>query len=130
MAAPQASGKTLLVVEDDAILREGLAVILGREGYRVLLAEDGRAALNRLREGPAPDLILLDMMLPVEDGWRLLERRQRDATFAAIPVLIVTALGVSSPEWATALGACGLLRKPVEIPELLAEVRRCCRQTG
>ncbi len=119
--------KTILVVEDDAIFGEGLAIILRREGYRVLLATDGREAFDRLHEGPVPDLLLLDMMLPVEDGWRLLERRRIDPVLVSVPVVIVTALGVSSAEWAQDLGACGLLRKPVEVPELLAEVRRCCR---
>jgi DNA-binding response OmpR family regulator len=125
-AAPE-TNKTILIVEDDAIFREGLAIILRREGYRVLLAENGREAIDRFHEGPAPNLLLLDMMLPVEDGWRLMERRRHNAVLAAVPVLIVTALGVSSPDWAKGLGACGLLRKPIEIGELLAEVQRCCR---
>jgi CheY-like chemotaxis protein len=114
-------------VEDDPIFREGLAVILRKEGYQVLLAQNGREALDRLHDGPEPDLVLLDMMLPIEDGWRLMERRRQNPALASIPVLIATALGVGSAQWAASLGACGYLRKPVEIETLLAEVKRCCR---
>jgi CheY-like chemotaxis protein len=127
VSAPAAHPKSVLVVEDDAVFREGLAVVLRREGYRVILAEDGREAMDRLHEGPAPDLIVLDMMLPGEDGWRFLERRRQDQTLRGVPVLIVTALGVGSADWAASLGACGYLRKPVDVDVLLAEVRRCCR---
>jgi CheY-like chemotaxis protein len=127
MTAPVERPRTILVVEDDAVFREGLGVILGRQGYHVLTAADGREALARLNEGPRPDLMILDMMLPIEDGWRLLDRRRRDPVLISIPVLIITALGVGSPEWAVSLGACGYLRKPVEIDILLQEVQRCCR---
>jgi CheY-like chemotaxis protein len=127
MAAPSDSKKTVLVVEDDAVCREGLGIILERAGYRVLLAGDGLEAVGRVHEGLAPDLILLDMMLPIEDGWRLMERWQQNPVLAAVPVVIITALDASSPEWATSLGAVTCLRKPLDIPELLAEVRRRIR---
>jgi CheY-like chemotaxis protein len=126
VAVPDSCPKTILVIDDDPLFREGLAIILEREGYRVVLAEDGGQAVERLRASPPPDLIILDMMLPVEDGWRLLARRRRDPDLAAIPALVVTAIGVASAEWAADLGASGYLRKPVEIDTLLAEVRRWC----
>jgi CheY-like chemotaxis protein len=124
MSVDTSSGKTLLIVEDNEVTREGLAIVLRREGFAVESAVDGHEAMDRLRAGPAPDLILLDMMTPRMDGWRFLERRRRDAALAAVPVLITTALGIASPEWAASLGAAGCLRKPIETEELIQAVRR------
>jgi CheY-like chemotaxis protein len=118
------TGKTVLVVEDNDVVREGLAVLLRREGYAVALARHGREALDYLRAAPSPCLVLLDMMLPVLDGWQFLVRHRAGAT--ASPVVIVTALGAATPEWAAGLGAVGLLRKLVETEDLLKMVRRWC----
>jgi CheY-like chemotaxis protein len=65
------------------------------------------------------------MMLPAEDGWRILERRQQEPALAAAPVVIVTGL-IGTPEWASTLGAAGYLQKPVQANTLLAEVGRWC----
>jgi CheY-like chemotaxis protein len=62
------NGKTVLIAEDDAIAREGMAIILHREGYGVATAANGQEALEYLRTQPAPSLILLDMLMPVLDG--------------------------------------------------------------
>src|SRR3954467_14914254 len=103
-------GKTILVIEDDEIQREGMAVILQRAGYVVVLARDGQEGLAYLQASPAPDLILLDMMIPGagSDGWRFLQVKQRAQAWAQawahVPTLITTAIGVASQEWA-ALGA-------------------------
>jgi CheY-like chemotaxis protein len=118
--------KTLLVVEDNEGVREGLVLLLRRDGYAVEAVGDGWQALERLRNGSPPDLILLDMMTPVLDGWRFLERRRQEAPLAAVPVIITTALGVASPEWAASLGAADCLRKPFEVEDLVQAVRRCC----
>jgi two-component system response regulator MprA len=121
-------GSGTLLVEDDKVVREGLAIILRRAGYAVLPAANGQEALAALRGGLRPDLILLDMLVPVVDGWRFLEQRRREPALAAFPVLVMTGLSVASAEWAAALGAAGFLRKPVEPEGLLREVRRCCRR--
>ncbi|HMC64693.1 MAG TPA: response regulator [Gemmataceae bacterium] len=119
--------KTILVVDDDPITCEQLATLLRSEGYSVVTALDGRGAMDYLSTEPAPDLILLDMMMPVEDGWRFLDERSRSQSLASIPVVIMTALGVASSEWAAALGAVGLLRKPLEVEALLETTRHHCR---
>jgi len=118
------SAKTILIVEDNAIQREGLAVVLQKEGYTVLVAADGKEASDMLRVG-VPDLILLDMMMPAPDGWHLMQLWKHYPALASVPVFIVTGLGIASDEWAASLGARGLLRKPVEMEPLLAAVRRC-----
>jgi len=126
MDAGPLAGLTLLVVEDNEVTREGLAVVLRREGGTVVLAADGQEALACLRSEPPPDLVLLDMMMPGVDGWAALAETKRNPALAGVPVLIVTGLGVANAEWAASLGAAGCLGKPVETEELLREVRRCC----
>jgi len=118
-------GKTILIMEDDTIQREGLAVVLRREGYTVLVCKEGKEALECL-ESLLPDLILIDMMIqsPGMDGWDFLEERKRSPLAASIPTLVMTAIGISSQEWAISLGADGLIRKPIEVEQMLAEIRR------
>jgi CheY-like chemotaxis protein len=119
--------KTILVVEDDAVQREGLAALLREEGYTVFTAGDGQEALHSLRNDPTPGLILLDMLMPIHDGWRFLKERTWSPRLASIPVVVVTSLGNASQEWAASLGAAGFLRKPFDVEPLLTEIRRCCR---
>jgi CheY-like chemotaxis protein len=117
----------VLVVEDDAIQREGMRTVLERAGYAVALAAGLAEAMTRLGEMPVPDLVLLDMLFPRSpegDGWHFLRERQRRPDIAAVPVVLTTALGNASAEWAESLGAQGYLRKPIDIEPLLTEVRQ------
>jgi two-component system, chemotaxis family, sensor histidine kinase and response regulator PixL len=116
-----ATGQTVLVVEDDETVRQGLAVVLEQAGYVVVTAANGREALTYPRSHLPPALILLDMMMPAADGWHFMRLRARDA-LASVPVLIMTAIGVASQEWATSLGVVGYLRKPVAEDELVEAV--------
>jgi CheY-like chemotaxis protein len=122
------STKTILIVDDDPIQREGLAVVLRGEGYTVVVAADGEEAIAHLKQGPSTDLILLDMVIPppATDGWRFLEKRKRNPAWASVPILIVTGLEIASAEWAASLGAAGYVKKPVDTKWLFAEIRRCC----
>jgi two-component system response regulator MprA len=117
------TGQTVLVVEDDETVRQGLAVVLEPAGYVVVTAANGREALTYLRNHLPPALILLDMMMPAADGCHVMRGRAQDAALASVPVIIMTAIGVASEEWATGLGAAGYLRKPVAEDELVAAVR-------
>jgi CheY-like chemotaxis protein len=119
-----AGAKTVLVVEDDALQREGLVAVLRRHGHTVVPASDAEQALVTFRAGPAPDLILLDMLLPRRDGWWFLHQLRRDPLLARVPLVITTGLAVASDEWAASLGASGLLRKPFEVEALLDLVDR------
>jgi CheY-like chemotaxis protein len=76
--------KTVLVVEGNEVMREGLAAVLRRQGYHVEAVADGRQALNHLRGHPAPDLVLLDMLMPVLDGWALLKEPPAAGATAAL----------------------------------------------
>jgi CheY-like chemotaxis protein len=104
-----------------------MRTVLERAGYAIELIASPAEALARLAETRVPDLVLLDMLFPPGpggDGWSFLRERQRRPNVAAVPVVITTAMGNASAEWAASLGAQGYLRKPIDIEPLLAEVRR------
>ena len=124
MASETSPQPILLIVEDDPIARAGLTTILEREGYRIVTATDGEEALQQLQAGLVPDLVLLDMILPVHDGWLFCHRKRRDTSIARIPVAIMTGLQIACEEWACSLGEIALLHKPIEIETLLEIVRR------
>jgi len=119
-----ATDKTVLVVEDDETTREALALELREAGYGCVTAGDGRAALDYLATHSAPDVIVLDMLLPVLDGWHFLQQLRQRGAAASIPVIIATAT-VISRAWALDHGCAGFVQKPVEAGALLDEIRRC-----
>src|SRR3954463_8738342 len=116
-------GRTILVVEDNDVAREGTVDVLRQAGYDVAPARNGREALDLLGSGPPPALVLLDMLMPVLDGWHFLHQLRRDGPRPA-PTVVVTTGTILTREWADANGCAGFLRKPIETDDLLAEVRR------
>ena len=115
---------TILVIDDDDDIREVLATVLDEAGFRVVTAANGREGLERLREDPQPDVILLDLMMPEMDGYQFRAEQQRDPALRAIPTLIVTAGTVTSR--VEALGAEAILRKPVSLRRLVDTIRGFC----
>jgi CheY-like chemotaxis protein len=115
----------VLLVEDDPDLRETTALLLEDEGYRVCAAANGLEALNQLLDGPVPGVILLDLLMPVMNGWEFRAQQQRDPRLAPIPVVVVTASRDHLPSSLFPEGSA-VLRKPVALDELLANVRRYC----
>jgi CheY-like chemotaxis protein len=87
-----ASRRTILVVEDDPLLAETLAELLEDEGYTVVSVPNGQNALNYLRHNPAPHLILLDLMMPVLDGFQFRREQLRDRALSRIPVIVLSAM--------------------------------------
>src|SRR6478672_11448391 len=85
--------RTILVVDDDRDLVESLCVMLELEGYVTHSAQNGKEALDQLRAGPLPDLILLDLMMPVMDGCDLYDVIRVDDVFQSIAVIAMSALG-------------------------------------
>src|SRR6266496_6722379 len=86
-----AAHERILLVEDDRSIRDVLRAILEEEGYAVTTAENGRRALEHLRSGGAPDLIVLDLRMPIMDGWQFRAMQKADPVLATIPVLAVSA---------------------------------------
>jgi CheY-like chemotaxis protein len=86
------------VVEDNSIEREGIAAVLRQEGFDAVVAANGKEALERLSSTPAPDVMLLDMMMSEVDGWQLLKMLRGHPELLAIPVIIVTGLAIATPE--------------------------------
>jgi DNA-binding response OmpR family regulator len=113
----------LLVVEDDHDILLSLQDALEMEGYHVATAHTGREALDALKKGLRPDLILLDLMMPEVSGWAFRAAQRADAELASIPVVIVSGQGLSSHDVAE-LGVAGYLPKPLDLDELLGTVAR------
>jgi CheY-like chemotaxis protein len=114
--------RPILVVEDSDDLRATLRDLLEDEGYAVLTAANGIEALEVLAAGVRPGIILLDLMMPVMDGWEVLAAMQEDAELATLPVLSLSASREPGP---TAPNVRGSLSKPMATEALLAEIRRC-----
>jgi DNA-binding response OmpR family regulator len=116
----QHSSAAVLVVEDEADIRETLRDILEMEGYRVCCAANGQEALNVLSE-VRPKLILLDLMMPVMSGYELLKRLRESSELATIPVAVVSAIADQS-----AVLDAQILKKPVDLEVLLDMVDTQC----
>ena len=113
---------TVLVVDDDADIREQLKLLLEDEGFVVRTARDGAEALATMTAEP-PCFVILDLMMPNVDGWEVTGQMHDDALLATIPVCVVTA----TPEWAPSDSAC-VLHKPIDVHQLVAVVRERCRR--
>ncbi|MGE0703156.1 MAG: response regulator [Vicinamibacterales bacterium] len=113
----------MLIVEDDDDLREMMAQLLTLEGFRAETAANGRAALEYLRRDDLPDLILLDLMMPIMDGWEFRRLQSEDPRLASLPVIVLSAL---EPPRASDLGGATFLTKPLDFDRLLELVRRYC----
>jgi len=113
----------ILVVEDDEDAREAMVALLQMKGYRVVPAGNGREALDYLDRAPAPDLIILDLWMPVMDGWEFRSEQTRNPRLAHIPVIVVTALADRAD-----VDANEVIIKPVDVDRLLTTVDQYCRR--
>jgi CheY-like chemotaxis protein len=113
---PMPRRPSVLVVDDDEAIRDVVAEVLRDEGYEVVCAENGVQAMRELHKENHPDLVLLDLMMPVMSGWEVLEELQSDDQLSRIPVVVVSAMH--------APGAREHLAKPIDLERLLATVGR------
>ena len=118
------TNKTVLVVDDSDSVCEGISALLELEGYSTLSAYNGQEGVEKAR-AHRPDVILLDIMMPVLDGWGALARLRELPETAGIPVLALTALKLSQEQLDRA-GFDGYLGKPVPPHRLVQEVGRAC----
>lgn len=112
----------VLIVDDDPDIRDAVGECLRYEGYDVHSAADGRDALDRLEYGLRPAVILLDLMMPVLNGFDVLEALKSRPEWKSIPVVIVSANRGYEAEYLS--GAVSVLRKPVNVDRLLAAVEQ------
>jgi signal transduction histidine kinase len=113
--------RRLLLIEDDPEISEPTSEILEARGYEVILAENGHAALESLRNGGRADLIILDLRMPVMDGWEFRAAQKKDPALAGIPVIAISADASAKAE---AIAAHAYLRKPIMAKVLLETVAR------
>ena len=111
--------KLVFVIDDEQDLLDVTTFVLENEGYRVQTAKNGADALARLSSGARPELVLLDMMMPVMNGWEFLEAVSRIPALRRIPIVVMTAAGsIGVP------GATAVLRKPFDLGALVDVVER------
>ncbi|HEU4577928.1 MAG TPA: response regulator [Polyangiaceae bacterium] len=121
-ASQPSSSSGVLVVDDDVDVREALAEILAGRGYRVSSAPNGAEALQLLRSASNPPrVILLDLMMPVMDGYEFLDARRSDPALAAVPVVVITA-GHRIDR--ARLGDTPLIAKPIKLPQLMSTLQQ------
>src|SRR3954468_23043361 len=113
----------VLIVEDDEDLREMMAQLLSLEGYQTATVANGREALEYLHDAGGPQGILLDLMMPVMDGWEFRRQQQADPALAPVPVIVLSALDQGR---ASSLDANAFLKKPLDFDRLLTLVRGYC----
>jgi CheY-like chemotaxis protein len=113
----------VLIVEDDEDVREFMDLLLHSSGYETMTAANGLEALAKMRQR-RPCVVLLDLAMPVMDGWTFRERQLQEPELASVPVVCVTA--VYNPQEVVRRLHVRCLRKPVEFPSLLDEVWQMC----
>lgn len=123
MASSAVAHCPILIVEDDADLREMMAQLLTLEGFHTTTVANGREALEYLSRGDRPEVILLDLMMPVMDGWEFRRQQEADPSLAGVPVIVLSALDQSR---ASDVHATHFLKKPLDFDRLLDLVRRYC----
>jgi two-component system chemotaxis response regulator CheY len=112
---------TILVVDDDDAIREIVGDALEEEGYSVLRAENGAAALEVLRSAARPLLVLLDMMMPVMNGWEFLTALEAHDKLANLPVVVISAVADRHT-----MGGKRVLTKPIDLMQLIKVVEEFC----
>jgi CheY-like chemotaxis protein len=121
---PMTEVRTVLLVEDDFDVRDTIAEVLADEGYLVVTATDGRQALEQLRGGLRPFVILLDLMMPGVNGYQFrLEQRAEPPPIADIPVIVLTADRLLDQK-TRELAANAYLKKPTALQDLLSTLEQ------
>ena len=118
----------VLIVEDDRHIIESLTFVLERDGCEVHSALDGESALQRLRAGARPDLVILDVMLPRLNGFEVLKAIRADPALRDLPVIVLTAKGQQQDRrMAEEIGVEGFMTKPFANTDIVEAVRRAAR---
>jgi CheY-like chemotaxis protein len=117
---------SVLVVDDDVDLQRVMTKFLALEGFAPIVAGNGQEALDRLRDGAHADVILLDLRMPVMDGWTFRREQRLDPRIASVPVVVLS--GTETDRMAE-IDAAAWFSKPVSFPEVIAAIRRLSGRT-
>ena len=120
-ARAAAPGPTVMIVDDDDAIREALEDVLSDEGYRIVGMSDGQQALDYLNAEGQPAAILVDLWMPVMDGWKFLDALLDDSRFSRIPLIVLTA---ARDQRARELRVSEVLTKPVQLQQVLSALER------
>lgn len=117
----------ILLVEDDEAIRDTMKDYLESEGYPVITAKNGMDGLNLMRNGLRPSFVLVDLLMPIMDGWEFLFVKSHDQKFENIPVAVLTAAQMPQDKMKAALNKADIiLKKPIDLGELMRAVREYC----
>ena len=116
------TSKNILVIEDDKDIQDSIKTCLELEGFSVFTADNGKEALEKLGKIPTPCLILLDLMMPVMNGWEFMDVISNDLMLSSIPVIIVSAVGNNNAVPKTN----GYIKKPIDLDSLINTVHKHC----
>jgi CheY-like chemotaxis protein len=119
--APELRRHSILIVDDDDAIREALEDVLSDEGYQVVGMADGQQALTYLQAEARPSAMLVDLWMPVMDGWKFLDAVLEDPRFSRIPTIVLTA---ARDQRARDLRVSEVLTKPVQLQQVLAALER------
>jgi two-component system chemotaxis response regulator CheY len=111
----------VLIVDDDPHTVEALAMLLEDQGYDVARARNGKVALEQLQNAPLPRAIILDLLMPVMDGWEFRRQQEKIPGAALVPIIVVSALKNRPVE-----GAAAMLAKPLDVDALLQLLKNLC----
>ena len=120
------SERVVMIIDDDDDIVDTVRMILQRQGWEVASAPEGAAALEQLRGGLRPELILLDLMMPGLNGWQFTELLRADPALGNPPIVVLSGAGDVAAK-AASVGAVAHLRKPFELSELVEVVRTRAR---
>lgn len=124
-----AQAKTILIVDDDKDLVQGLKLVLEGQGYRVVTAHDGAAGLT-VAAKEHPDLVIVDMMMPKKSGFLVLEALKKEAAASPMVIMMTANEGSRHRAYAEMLGVDDYLRKPFAMDKFLESVQRHCPAEG
>ncbi len=115
----------ILVIEDHELARRALATLLSTMGYEVVEAANGREALVTLATEARPDVILLDLVMPIMDGWEFMKRQRRDWRLCTIPTIVISGVPSHDPR-CLEMPIVRLLPKPYSVEQLMAAIEAEC----